>query len=174
MRRLAGIVLFLCAAAAQAQESGVAARATEILKDPSVDASVVGRLPESAQVKILARQGGWMQIESASGSGWVRLLAIRTSAGSAPTTQSRGGGFFSFLSRPSSGGGGQTVTTGVRGLDKEQIQNAKPNMAELQKMAGFAASKADAERFGASAGVTRQQVGYLKVQAAPAAPILPQ
>lgn len=170
---LAGVVLMLCAAATPAQDSGVTARATEILKDPSVDAAVVGRLPESAKVKILARQGGWMRIESASGEGWVRLLAIRTSAGSAPSTQSRGGGFLSFLSRPSSGGGGQTVTTGVRGLDREQIQNAKPNMAELQKMAGFAASKPDAERFGASAGVTRQQVGYLKAPAAPAAPILP-
>jgi len=174
MRRIAGIVLLLCAAGAQAQDSGVAARATEILKDPSVDAAVVGRLPESAQVKILARQGGWMRIESASGEGWVRLLAIRTTAGSAPASQSRGGGFFSFLSRPSSGGGGQTVTTGVRGLDKEQIQNAKPNMAELQKMAGYAASKTDAERFGASARVTRQQVGYLKAPGAPPAPILPQ
>jgi hypothetical protein len=174
MRRLAGIVLFLCAAAAQAQDSGVAARATEILKDPSVDAAVIGRLPESAQVKILARQGGWMQIESSGRSGWVRLLAIRTSAGTAPAPQSRGGGFFSFLNRPGSVGGGQTVTTGVRGLDKEQIQNAKPNMAELQKMAGYAASRADAERFGAAAGVTRQQIGYLKPQAGPAAPIVPQ
>jgi hypothetical protein len=173
MRLLAGIVFFLCAAASSAQESGVAARATEILKDPSVDAAVIGRLPESAQVKILSRQGGWMQIESSSGNGWVRLLAIRTAAGSAPAAQSRGGGFFSFLNRPSSGGGGQTVTTGVRGLDKEQIQNAKPNMAELQKMAGYAASRADAERFGTSAGVTRQQVGYLKVPAAAAAPVLP-
>jgi hypothetical protein len=61
----------------------------------------------------------------------------------------------------------------VRGLDREQIQNAKPNMAELQKMAGYAASKPDAERFGASAGVARQQVGYLRAPAAPAAPILP-
>ncbi len=165
-RWLAGVVLLLCAAAVQAQDSGVAARATEILKDPSVDAALVGRLPESAQVKILARQGGWMQIESSSGNGWVRLLAIRTAAGSAPSTQSRGGGFFSFLNRPSSGGGGQTVTTGVRGLDREQIQNAKPNMAELQKMAGYAASKTAAERFGASAGVTRRQVGYLKTPAA--------
>jgi hypothetical protein len=173
MRWLAGVGLFAWVALVQAQETGVAARATEILKEPSVDAAVVGRLAEAAQVKILARQGGWMQVESSIGSGWVRLLAIRTAAGSAPTSPSRGGGFFSFLSRPSSGGGGQTVTTGVRGLDREQIQNAKPNLAELQKMAGFAASKADAERFGASAGVTRQQVGYLKPPAAPAAPITP-
>jgi len=164
IRHLMGICLLLCAAVAQAQDSGVAARATEILKDPSADSAVVGQLQEAAAVKILARQGGWMRIESAGGNGWVRLLAIRTT-GVAPSTQSRGG-FLSFLSRPSTGGG-QTVTTGVRGLDKEQIQNAKPNTAELQKMAGFAANKPEAERFGASAGLTRQQVGYLKPPAAP-------
>lgn len=166
IRHLIGICLLLCAAGAQAQDSGVAARTTEILKDPSADSSMVGQLQEAAAVKILARQGGWMRIESAGGNGWVRLLAIRTTGGSAPSTQSRGG-FLSFLSRPSTGGG-QTVTTGVRGLDKEQIQNARPNTVELQKMAGFAASKPEAERFGASAGLSRQQIGYLKPPAAPA------
>ena len=161
-----GLGLFLCAALAQGQDTGVAARATEILKDPSTDSAVVGQLREAVAVKILARQGGWMHIESVNGNGWVRLLAIRTT-GSAPATQARGG-FLSFLSRPSSGGGGQTVTTGVRGLDKEQIQNAKPNAAELQKMAGFAVNRSDAERFGGSAGLSRQQVGYLKPPAVPA------
>jgi len=165
-RHLIGICFLLCAAVAQAQDSGVAARATEILKDPSADSAVVGRLQEAAAVKVHARQGGWMRIESANGNGWVRLLAIRTTTGSAPSTQARGG-FLSFLSRPSTGGG-QTVTTGVRGLDKEQIQNARPNTAELQKMAGFAASKPEAERFGASAGLSRQQIGYLKPPAASA------
>ena len=130
IRYLIGICFLLCAAVAQAQDSGVAARATEILKDPSADSAVVGRLQEAAAVKVHARQGGWMRIESANGNGWVRLLAIRTTTGSAPSTQARGG-FLSFLSRPSTGGG-QTVTTGVRGLDKEQIQNARPNTAELQ------------------------------------------
>jgi len=166
IRYLIGICFLLCAAVAQAQDSGVAARATEILKDPSADSAVVGRLQEAAAVKVHARQGGWMRIESANGNGWVRLLAIRTTTGSAPSTQARGG-FLSFLSRPSTGGG-QTVTTGVRGLDKEQIQNARPNTAELQKMAGFAASKPEAERFGASAGLSRQQIGYLKPPAASA------
>ncbi len=166
VRHLIGICLLLCATVTQAQDSGVAARTTEILKEPSADSAVVGQLQEAAAVKILARQGGWMRIESAGGNGWVRLLAIRTT-GAAHSTQTRGG-FLSFLSRPSGGGTGQTVTTGVRGLDKEQIQNAKPNTAELQKMAGFAASKPEAESFGASAGLTRQQVGYLKPSAGPA------
>jgi hypothetical protein len=166
IRHVIGFWLLLCAAYAQAQDTGVAARATEILRDPSADSSVVGQLQEAAAVKILARQGGWMRIESANGNGWVRLLAIRAT-GAAPSAQTRGG-FLSFLSRPSGGGTGQTVTTGVRGLDKEQIQNAKPNTAELQKMAGFAASKPEAESFGASAGLTRQQVGYLKPPAGPA------
>jgi hypothetical protein len=160
-----GFGLLLWVPCAQAQDTGVAARTTDILRDPSSDSAVVAQLKEAAAVKILARQGGWMQIESASGSGWVRLLAIRTTGAAAPT-QARGG-FLSFLSRSGSGTG-QTVTTGVRGLDREQIQNAKPNTAELQKMTGFAAKKPEAESFGASAGLTRQQVGYLKPPAEPA------
>jgi len=165
LRHALALCLLLCGSLARAQDSGVAARATEIMKDPSLDSAVVGRLQEAAAVKILDRQGGWMRIESAGGSGWVRLLAIRTT-GTEPAAQGNRGGIFSFLFRRPSigggGGGGHTVTTGVRGLDKEQIANAKPNPAELRKMAGFAASKADAERFGRSADLARQQVGYLK------------
>jgi len=163
LRCVAGLCLLLCSALARAQDSGVAARATEILKDPSVDSAVVGRLQESASVKILSRQGGWMRIESAGGNGWVRLLAIRTSSAE-PSTQGTRGGFLSWLLRRPSigGGGGQTVTTGVRGLDKEQISNAKPNAAELKKMGGFAASREEAEQFGKSSSLTGQQVGYLK------------
>jgi len=102
IRYALGLCLVLWTAFARAQDSGVAARATEIMKDPSLDSAVVGRLQEAAAVKILDRQGGWMRIESAAGNGWVRLLAIRTTS-TEPAARDSRGGFLSFLFRRPSG-----------------------------------------------------------------------
>jgi hypothetical protein len=158
---LAGAVPAL--AQTSAQEAGYAIRQTEIKQEPYSDAANAGTLPERAQVKIVARQGGWLKIESASGAGWVRLLAIRTGA-----TDGAGGdsGLKQLFNVARSGSSGTAVATGVRGLDKEQIRNAQPNIAELQRMERFAATQADADRFASSSRLVGQAIDYLPAQQA--------
>lgn len=160
------ILLFACSAGialaqGQAQEAGYAVRQTELKQEPFSDAASAGTLPERAQVKIVSRQGGWLKIESASGAGWVRMLAIRTGA-----TEGAGGdsGLKQLFNVARSGSSGTAVATGVRGLDREQIRNAQPNTAELARMAQFAASQADAERFASGAGLAAQAIDYLPAQ----------
>jgi hypothetical protein len=157
---LIAVLMSLGIAQAAAQESGYVVRRTEVMKEPFTDADTAGTLAENARVKVLKRQGGWMQIESGQTAGWVRMLSVRMSGGAQQS--GRDSGFRSLFNIARTGSTGQTVTTGVRGLDKEQIQNAKPNPAELQKLAGFAASKSDAERFAAgNPALKRQSVDYL-------------
>ena len=158
---LAALVLAAAVAPAVAQETGFAVRDTEVKKEPYSDAQTVGTVPEKAQVKVLARQGGWMQVESGATSGWVRMLSIRMNSGQS----SFASGLKSLFSVARTGSSGQTVTTGVRGLDKEQIQNAKPNPEELKKLGAFAASQGDAERFAAGNPQLRnQKIDYLVPQ----------
>jgi len=161
---LAALVLALGVSDAIAQETGFAIRQTEVKKEPFSDAQTVGILEEKAQVKVLSRQGGWVQVESGGAvSGWVRMLSIRTNSGQSSVVS----GLKSLFSVARTGSSGTTVTTGVRGLDKEQIQNAKPNPEELKKLAALAATRADAERFAAGSPQLRNQaVEYL-----PASPV---
>jgi uncharacterized protein YgiM (DUF1202 family) len=156
--RVAVAILVLVAAPAFAQETGYAVRETEVKKEPYIDAQTVGTLAEKAQVKVLARQNGWMQVESGSQSGWVRMLSIRMDSGSSGFVS----GLKSLFSVARTGSSGRTVTTGVRGLDKEDIKNAKPNPEELKKLAGFAAGKVDAEQFAAgNPKLVNQKIDYL-------------
>ena len=161
------LLMILAVAPAAAQETGFAVRQTEVKKEPFSDALTVGTLPEKAQVKLVKREGGWMQIESAAASGWVRMLSIRVSAAG----EQGGGdsGVKSLFNVARTGSSGTAVATGVRGLDKEQIQNAKPNPVELQKLGAFAAAKADAEQFAAEdPQLKAQTVEYLQVPGAEA------
>jgi len=156
--RIAIAVLLLVAAPAFAQETGFAVRDTEVKKEPFSDAQTVGTLAEKAQVKVLDRQNGWMRIESGTQSGWVRMLSIRMNS----SQSSFASGLKSLFSVARTGSSGQTVTTGVRGLDKEDIQKAKPNPAEVKKMAAFAATQSDAERFAAeNPQLKNQKIDYL-------------
>lgn len=158
---LAALVFSLGVGPAIAQETGFAVRQTEVKKEPFSDAETVGTLAEKSQVKVLSRQGGWAQIESGAVAGWVRMLSIRMNSGQSSIVS----GLKSLFSVARTGSSGTTVTTGVRGLDKEQIQNAKPNPEELKKLAGFAANRGDAERFAAeSPQLKNQKIEYLPQQ----------
>jgi len=145
--RLVVLLVILAVAPVAAQETGFTARQTEVKKEPFSDAATIGALPEKTAVKVVKREGGWMQIESTAASGWVRMLSIRMNP---VTEQGRGdSGVTSLFNVARTGSSGTAVATGVRGLDKEQIQNAKPNPQELEKLGTFAASKSDAEQFAA-------------------------
>lgn len=156
---LAAALSLLCSAAL-AQDSGFAVRKTELKAEPFTDAATVGSLAEKAQVRIVSRQGGWMKIESQTANGWVRMLAIRMASGGDAKPGDSGVGALFNVAR--TGSSGTAVATGVRGLDKEQIQNAKPNPAELDKLTGFRADKGAAERFAeGKPALQAQPVDYL-------------
>jgi len=156
---LAALVFALGVAPAFAQETGFAVRQTEVKKEPFSDAETVGTLAEKSQVKVFGRQGGWMQVESGALSGWTRMLSIRMNSGQSSIAS----GLKSLFSVARSGSSGTTVTTGVRGLDKEQIQNAKPNPEELKKLAGFTATQGEAEQFAAgNPQLKNRKIDYLR------------
>ena len=158
MRIALALLLFL-AAPVFAQETGYAVRETEVKKEPYSDAQTVGTLAEKAQVKVLDRQNGWMRIESGAQSGWVRMLSIRMDSSSSGFMS----GLKSLFSVARTGSSGRTATTGVRGLDKEDIKNAKPNPEEVKKLAVFAASRSDAEKFAAgNPQLKSQKIDYLQ------------
>jgi hypothetical protein len=159
--RLIAALLALAAAPVLAQDAGFAVRKTELKAEPFSDAATVGVLAEKAQVRVLSRQGGWMKVESQAASGWVRMLAIRMASSAQSASGDSGVGALFNVAR--TGSSGTAVATGVRGLDKELIQNAKPNPAELEKLSRFRAAKSDAESFaGEKPGLKAQSVDYLQ------------
>jgi hypothetical protein len=157
---LALLALATLAGVASAQDAGFAVRKTEVKAEPYTDAGTVGWLAEKAQVRIVGRQGGWMKVESQAANGWVRMLAIRMASTADPKSGDSGIGTLFNVAR--TGSSGTAVATGVRGLDKEQIQKARPNPAELDKLSGFRAAKGDAERFaGGKPPLQARSVDYL-------------
>lgn len=149
MNRYASVLgvalLMLSAALPAAEEAAYTASATDLKAEPSRSAETLDKLPQRTAVVQLARKGSWVQVRHGEQTGWVRLLVVRPGV---PGAARRGdSGLFKLFNIARSGSSGAAATTGVRGLDKEQIKNASPNAAELAKLDGYLASESDARRF---------------------------
>ena len=150
--------LLLTVGTALAGDGGSVLKADDLKAEPFRDAKTVGSLATGDRVEILKKQGGWFQVESAKGSGWVRMLSIRRGAAR------KGGGDAAGLLGLASGraGTGRVVATaGIRGLSEEELKAAKYDEAELEKADSYATSRPEAQRFAASGKLVARKVEYL-------------
>jgi len=165
--RLTALVLILLATFAWAQEQAFTNRSTELKERASADAKTLGTLPENAAVTVMARGGGWTQVESGGQKGWIRVFHLRFPATAASGSSSSGGGFLSGVTGILGGGrqSAQTTTiatTGVRGLSPEDLKNANPDTAALAKAQSFRADKPAAERFARDGKLAAVSIDYLQ------------
>ncbi len=141
-----------------AAEPATVIRATELKQEPATDAPAVAQLPENTAVDALERKGGWTRVKAPAGEGWVKMLSLRYGTpGSAKTGDS---GISQLFNVARTGTSGTQVTTGVRGLDADQIKTAQPNNAELKKLEGFSANPGAASSFAASGKLEARKVDY--------------
>jgi len=149
----------MLAASLCAGEPATVIRATELKKEPGTDAPAVAPLAAGAKVDALERKGGWTRVKAEGGAeGWVRMLQLRY--GAAGESKTGDSGVAQLVNVARTGTSGTQVTTGVRGLDAEQLANARPNPSELSKMTGYAADKDAAASFAAQGPLRAQRIEY--------------
>ena len=86
------------------------------------------------------------------------MLNVRLQGGTAPAQGQANVHAASLLRTNSSG---KTVTTGIKGLGEEDLQNAVPNPAELAKLTSLAVPAAEASSNAAASGLVEHPVDYL-------------
>ena len=148
----------LLSGALHAAESGTALKGDDLKTEPFRDAKTVTALAAGDKVDILKKDGGWLQVNSAKGKGWVRMLSIRK------CDARKGGGDASGVLALASGraGTGKVVaTTGIRGLNEEELKAAKFNEEEVKRAESYTSSKPDAAKFAASGQLAARPFDYL-------------
>jgi hypothetical protein len=158
MRLLLALLWFPLLAVA---EPATLIRATELKKEPASDAAKLADLAADAPVDARERSGGWIHVRTQAGAeGWVKLLALRYGGpGAAKQGES---GLQQTLNVARTGSSGTQVTTGVRGLDAEQIAAARPNAAELKKLQSYAETRDASSAFAEGGRLQPQRVEYPK------------
>jgi len=154
------LALLLLVPALALAEPATVIRATDLKQAPASDSDTVAALAEQTAVEVLERKSGWTRVKAAGGEGWVRMLALRL--GGATAAKPGASGLTQMFNVARTGTSGTQVTTGVRGLDAEQIANAQPNPAELAKLEKFAADRDAAAGFASQGKLSPTSVDYPK------------
>jgi hypothetical protein len=141
-----------------AGEAGSALKGTEMRAEPYRDAKQVGSLASGDKVEILRREGGWYEIKSSKGSGWVHMLNIRRGDATKRSIDAQG---IAGLATGRRGTGQVVATTGVRGLTEEELKKAKFNESELKKVESFTATEKEVRKFATEGKLVEQKVNYL-------------
>ena len=141
-------------------EPATVIRATDLKAEPASDAATVKQLAENTPVDALERKAGWTRVRAANAEGWVKMLVLRYSG--AGDTKRGDTGLTQAINVARTGSSGTQVTTGVRGLDEDQLAKARPNPAELAKLARFAADRDAAQAFAEQGKLSATSVPYPK------------
>jgi uncharacterized protein YgiM (DUF1202 family) len=165
MKMPALALIALLAAGMAHAESARTVRAAELRADSQSDAATLATIPENTKLDVIQRRGAWSQVKTAGGqTGWVRMLSLRFEAAGADPGKSASG--LSTLLNSGRIANAGTDTTGVRGLNEEDLRNAQANPAELQKMLKFTSDKSVAQNFAKRTKLTAVKVTYLPDPAA--------
>ena len=162
---ISATALLLCLSAASAWAApGTVLRNEKLYSQPTATSKVAASVAKGANVDIVAKQGGWLRVKSGTSTGWIRLLSVRAGAGG--LGGARVGdvvGAATTRSDPSR----VVAVAGLRGLNDEDLKQAKFNAEELARMEALGVTATQARRFAGQSGLAAVNVPDLpKPQAA--------
>ncbi len=147
---------------AQGAQSGITRSNAALRAAPYNDAHLVITLVKDTQLRILSRRGAWLNVKvDAYGEGWVKLHLVRIGDDAARERSSFSG--IAALWRSWTGRGGSSglvATTGIRGLEDQDLRNAKPDPQAVVALDMYAATEQAARARAEQAGLVVQQVDY--------------
>lgn len=154
---LAVLALSLLSASALAA-SGTVLRNDKLYAQPSATSAAAGNVTKGATVNVLSKQGGWLRVSAGKTTGWVRLLSVRVGGGGVG-----GAGLGDVVGAATTRSDPSRVVAvaGLRGLNDEDLKQAKFDAAELARLDGLTASPAQAANFAAQGGLAAAAVPAL-------------
>jgi hypothetical protein len=144
--------------AAGAVESGTALKADELKAEPFRDAKTIAKLATGDKVDILKKDGGWLQVKAGKQQGWVRMLSIRQGAAGKSSSTASG---LAALASGRAGTGKVVATTGIRGLNEEELKAAHFDEAQLKRLDSYTATADAASSFAKQGKLKARRVDYL-------------
>ena len=138
-------------------QSGTVLKADTLRAEPFADAKKLSAIAKGDSVDILSKKGAWLQIKTSKNSGWVRLFSVRQ--GASNSNQVKG---VIDVANGRAGTGQVISTTGIRGLDAEDLKQAKFNEEEMKKFESNMVSVQNGQQFANAGGLKSVQFSYLK------------
>lgn len=145
----AALLLYVTAASAFAAP-GTVLRDEKLYSQPSATSAVAGSAAKGASVNILAKQGGWLRVTAGKSTGWIRLLSVRAGEGG---LGGAGLGDVVGAATTKSDPSRVVAVAGLRGLNDEDLKQAKFNAEELARLEALGVTATQARGFASQSGL---------------------
>ena len=146
----------LCVLAASAGAApGTVLRNEKLLSQPRTGSSVAATVAKGASVNILSKQGGWLRVTAGRSTGWIRLLSVRAGAGGLG-----GAGLGDVVGAATNRSNPSRVVAvaGLRGLNDEDLKQARFNADEMARLDSWQVSASKAQSFARQSGLVSVNV----------------
>jgi len=157
--RVLAVAALLSALPAAAAEQVTVERDTVLYAEPRIDSSQVAQLKQGTTGEVVAKSGVWLNIRTQSATGWLFSFHVRFP--SQQPSQSGEGSALGRLFAPRRTNVGVTSTIGIRGLDEEDLRQARFNADQMRLLDGYAAGREAAQSQARESGLDAVRVDYL-------------
>jgi hypothetical protein len=162
MRKILVIVLFLTPLIGYAAVlmTGVVFIDIKLLDKPSYEGKVIANLAADAEITVEQRQGSWTKVATAEDTGWVPTLTIRIK--SVTSREDFKAAAVEVSGKIEDEANTQVVATmGIRGLDEEELKQAKFNKKQLVLLESYYANKKQLAAFSQAGELKSKQIAYI-------------
>jgi hypothetical protein len=154
---LAALLLFAGPVAAQ---KVTLERDSTLYGEPRLESAQIAQLRQGATGEVIAKQGAWLNLKTASGNGWLFSFNVRFESESAEKSASGGGSALGRVFGPRQRVS-VTSTIGVRGIEEEDLKQATFDAEQTKLLDKYVATKEAAEKGALGTGLSRVSVDYL-------------
>jgi len=151
--------LLLCVSTASAwAATGTVLRNEKLYSQPSSGSAVAADVAKGTSVNILSKQGGWLRVTAGRTTGWIRLLSVRAGEGGVG-----GAGLGDVVGAATTRSDPSRVVAvaGLRGLNDEDLKQAKFNAEELARLNSWQVTPSQAQTFASQSGLATVKVTSL-------------
>jgi len=159
-RRVAAAIIgvaALCSPAAFAQQVTVECD-SDLRAEARLEAPVTGKVARGTAGEIIAKSGAWLQLRTPQAAGWILSFNVRF-GGATAAGDSGAGSALGRLVGPRRDVA-VTATIGVRGLEEEDLRQARFDAGQMKLLEHYAASPEDSAARARDAGLNPVRVEY--------------
>ena len=98
----------------------------DLKASPAPEAKTVKSVAANVSVKLLKRQGFWVEVSADGATGWIKLSDVNMSAASGPG--------LSAVDTGRTGKGNIVSTSAARGLSDKELTSAKPDAQQFEQL----------------------------------------
>ncbi len=126
---------------------------TNLRSEPTAEARIIKQLVQGAEIKIIKRQGFYLEIESAGSKGWIKASEVSLSK---PQSSA-----LSNIDTGRTGKGNIVSTSAARGLSSKELLAAKPDFQQTDQLKSFAVSPQASQDFAGQGGLQTRKLVLL-------------